>query len=560
MFVRVTKNSAGQSYHHLVESYRSDGKVKQRTLLSLGRVEEGKLEQLAEAIAKHTDLLSVLDIAKTIGVESTYILGPLLVLRGLFAKLGIDDALSRLEKAHPKVEFSFREIIFALVASRFVRPTSKLAVYEQMLDRMYPDLLKIEDLELQHIYRSLDILAEGKEDLERSLFLHEKDLFNRQVDVVLYDLTTLRFESTQQTEELRRFGFSKEKRSDCTQVVLGLLVSPEGIPLGFEVYPGNTVEGKTLTDIVKKMRDKFSVRRFIFVADRGLLSKANLDAIREVEGEFIVGMRIGGLAKKRPELYDRAQFTKVTDDFAVFETTFGPDRGIVTWSRERAERDKKVREDILKKIRAKLEKKKRNKISPKTFVSNTNYLYFLKGLGTGETPTLDETKIAAAEKKDGFFAIVTNLRDRTPQELFAQYKELWRIEDTFGEFKGTLKARPVFHWKDHRIVGHLTMCFIALYCEAHVTRALRAAKDRYAGRAVADDIIDARQLSAVTVFQELAEVRAIPVSVGRQKLWVRTDIQGHAAILFQRLGLRIPPKLLRTENVVAQDGDAPASV
>ena len=97
----------------------------------------------------------------------------------------------------------------------------------------------------------------------RPQILRRSHLFNSQVDVVLYDLTTLRFESTHETEQLRRFGFSKEKRNDCTQVVLGLVVDPEGIPLGFEVYPGNTVEGKTLTDIVRKMREKFRVRRFI---------------------------------------------------------------------------------------------------------------------------------------------------------------------------------------------------------------------------------------------------------------------------------------------------------
>src|SRR5262249_35785085 len=248
-------------------------------------------------------------------------------------------------------EFSFREIVFALVAARFVRPTSKLAVYEQMLAQLYPDLFRSDEIELHHVYRALDILAAAKDDVETSLFMHGRDLFSQQVDVVLYDLTTLRFESTLETEQLRRFGFSKEKRSDCTQVVLGLVVDPEGIPLGFEVYPGNTVEGKTLVDIVRKMREKFRVRRFIFVADRGLLSKTNLDAIRSVEGEFIVGMRIGGLAKKRPELYDRSRFRNVTNGLEIFETTFGEYRGIVTWSRERALRDEKVRGDILEKIR-----------------------------------------------------------------------------------------------------------------------------------------------------------------------------------------------------------------
>jgi len=556
MFIRKTRNSAGQTYLHLVESYRINGKVRQRTLLSLGRMEEGKLDELAQAIARHQNLLSALDVTKNISVDATYILGPLLVLRGLFDKLGIDEALERIERKHPKLELPFRDIVFALVAARLVRPSSKLAVYEQMLEQFYPDL-RADNIDLHHVFRALDVLTAGKDDLETSLFVHGRDLFSRHVDVVLYDLTTLRFESTKETESLRRFGFSKEKRNDCTQVVLGLLVDPEGIPLGFEVYPGNTVEGKTLVDIVHKIREKYRVRRFIFVADRGLLSKANLESIRSVDGEFIVGMRIGNLAKKRPELYDRSLFHEVDDGLEIFETNFEQDRGIVTWSRERAARDEKLRTDIVDKLRTKLDGRK--KVSAKTFVSNANYRYFLKGLDKGQTPVIDEAKVAEAAKKDGFFAIVTNVHHKSGTELFAQYKQLWHVEDVFGELKGTLKARPVFHWKDERIVGHLTMCFIALLCEAHIIRALRREGDAYKGRAVREKLLSSRQLSAVTVLRELAEVRAIPVVIGDERYWVRTDIRGHVAILFQRLRLCIPPRLLKRESVVAQGDRTPVS-
>lgn len=214
MFIRTTRNRIGQAYHHLVESYRSCGKVKQRTLLSLGRVEDGKLEQLAQAIAKHTDLLSALDVAKTIGVETTYVLGPLLILRGLFAQLGIDAALERLERDHPKLKFSLREVVFALVAERFVRPTSKVAVSEPMLERLYPDMLHPADLDLQHVHRALEILDRGKDGLETSLSMHGPDRFSSPVDVVLYDLTTLRFERTSATEKLRPLEFTKNTR-DC---------------------------------------------------------------------------------------------------------------------------------------------------------------------------------------------------------------------------------------------------------------------------------------------------------------------------------------------------------
>lgn len=548
VYIRTTKNSAGQTYYHLVEAYREGRKVRQRTLLSLGRAEDGRLEALAAALSKHLDLMSAVDLAKSVSVESTYVLGPLMVLEALFEKLGIDAVLANIASKHERQEFSLRDIVFAMVAARFVRPSSKLAIFEGMRERMYPGLMP--DIALHHLYRALDVLNAHRDDLEKGLFFYGRDLLSPEVDVVLYDLTTLRFESTREDlGELCRFGYSKERRSDCTQVVLGLMVDSDGIPLGFEVYPGNTVEGGTLKDIINKVRKKFRVRRFVFVADRGLLSKANLETIREAKVEFIVGMRIGGLVKKRPELYDRKNFKPLAEGFEGFETRFGPDRGLVTWSEVRAERDRKTRNDILAKIQKKLAAKK--KISAKAFVSNSNYSFFLKGLDAGK-PELDSAKIAQAEKKDGFFALVTNIEDVDTQTLLHQYKQLWRVEDTFGEFKGTLKARPVFHWTDERITGHLAMCFIALFCESHMTRALRNKHLIRDSRAIRENVIDERPLTAVTVLHELAEVRAVPVSIGKQTIWVRTDITGHVADLFRAIGTRIPPRIIKAGNVVAQ--------
>lgn len=550
------RNAAGQSYYYLVEAFRKGGKPRQRTLASLGRVEDGKLEQLAQAVAKHTNLLTAMDIAKSVSVKQTYVLGPLLILQCLFERLGINQALERIQGKHEQLEISLRDVVFSIVAARFVRPSSKLAIYEELIDQLYPDMIR-QDLALHPLYRAMDLLCAHKDDLEQTLYRHGRDLFSINVDVVLYDLTTLRFESTREDlGDLRRFGYSKEMRSDCTQVVLGLLVDPSGIPLGFEVYPGNTFEGTTLKDIVQKMRTKFRVRRFIFVADRGLFSKGNLDELKSGNAEFLVGMRLGQVGKRRPELYDRSHFTQVSEDIFVFETTHQEDRCIVTWSRERAERDRKVRADILDKIRKKLSGKT---VSAKTFVSNTNYRIFLKGLAEGQRPALDEKKIEEAAQKDGFFAIVTNVKDKTAAELYGQYRQLWHIEDSFGELKGTLKARPIFHWKDHRIVGHLTMCFLALLCEAHLTRLLRDIQEPRKSRAVRDQVIAPRQLSAATVMKELCEVRAVPVTIGNHRIWVRTDIQGHAAKVFQRLRLRIPPRLLKTENVVIQTDPMPVT-
>lgn len=551
MYIKVTKNSRGDAYYHLVESYRDQGKVRQRTLLSLGKVGEDRLDELAQAISKHKDLMSVFVFAQAMDVKDTYILGPLLIVQHLFSALGINERLKRLMAKHPKLEFDFLQVVFTLVACRFIRPGSKLKVYEHWQEKLYPKLLSVKN-DLHHYYRALDLLYEHKEDIEQGLFWHQRDLLNSDIDVVLYDLTTLRFESTREDlGQLRRFGYSKERRSDCTQVVLGLLVDTEGIPLGFEVYPGNTFEGSTLKDIVKRMREKFRVRRFIFVADRGLFSKQNLTHIRQgcgeataAPGEFIVGMKLAVFKQRAEEFYDRTRFTDISDELAIYETDHEGDRCIITWSRKRAERDEKARADILDKIEKKLNRKK---ITAKDFVSNTNYRKYLDGLEGGQL-RWNHQVITEEAKKDGYFGVISNVATMTAQEIVSAYKNLWIVEDAFGEIKGSLKARPVFHWTDDRIIGHLTLCFIAYYCEAQMTKVLRNNGVRLNSKAVDDGIIEERPLTVIEAMRELAEVRAVPVNVKGRTFWLRTDIKGNAATIFKALGMKIPAKLLTVDD------------
>jgi len=550
MYIKITTNQNGSAYYHLVESYRDGGKVRQRTLLSLGKVGEDRLDDLIAAIARHKEIFDLRQLAEAMSVEDTYILGPLLVIKQIFARFGIDELLADVARLHPKLTIDLVRIVFTLVVSRFIKPGSKLKVFEHWQDKLYPLMLSGKD-ELHHLYRALDLLSAHKEEIEQRLFAHDRDLLSAPVDVVLYDLTTLRFESTREDlGELRRFGYSKEMRSDCTQVVLGLLVDPEGIPLGFEVYPGNTFEGATLVDIVRRMREKFHVRRFIFVADRGLFSAANLEHIRSGcgptdksgrdAGEFIVGMKLGVFKQRQDEFYDLSRFTPINEDLAVYETIHGADRCIVTWSRARAERDAKVREDILAKIERKLTA---THVNAKRFVSNTNYRKYVSGLDEGK-PVLNRAAIAAESRRDGFFGIVTNVHDLSPEQVVATYKNLWVVEDAFGEIKGSLRARPVFHWSDERIVGHLTLCFLAYFCEAQMTRLLRQHHSTLTSQAIDAEIIKPRPLTVVEAMRELAEVRAIPVKVRDQTYWLRTDINGNAAKLLRAVGVAIPPKLL----------------
>ena len=561
MYIRATKNSAGQTYYHLVEAYWKDGQSHQRTLLSLGRAGEDRMEEVVAAISKHKEVFTILELAKNISVQETFILGPLLVLDRLFEKSGIKKVLSDLGLSHPKLGFDLQKLVFTMAASRFVKPGSKLKVYDHWQKRLYPEIIE-KEIALHQLYRALDLLAKHKEEIEEKLFWHEKDHFNREVDVVLYDLTTLRFESVRtDLGDLRKFGYSKERRSDCTQVVLGLLVDTEGVPLGFEVYPGNTFEGKTVADIVQKMRHKFKVRRFIFVGDRGLFSRKNLKVMRgddkENNGEFIVGMKLGVFKDRHQEFYDFARYTPINENLAVYETTHEGDRCIVTWSKARAERDRKAREDILAKIRKKLEKKK---ITAKTFVTNTTYHRYVIGLNNGKTFALNEKAIAEDAIRDGYFGVLTNVCDMKAEEIIAKYKTLWIVEDAFGEMKGTLKARPVFHWTDQRIIGHLTLCFLAYLCEALMTKALREKNIVLESSAIKNDLIKPRPLTVAEAMRELQEVRAIPVKIRSTTMWVRTDINGNAAKLFSAIGLKAPPKVLNFTKTQNPSGTRETSV
>jgi transposase len=542
MYIRTTKNQRGDAYYHLVEAYRQDGKVKQRVLMSLGRVENNRLEVLATAISKHLETVNIFNLSKEIDIADTYILGPLLVLERMSGNLGIKAVLQNIVLQHKRLQFDFEKVVFTQMCSRFIKPVSKLSLYDNWVGRMYPEMVD-HQVDLQHIYRSLDILADHKEEIEKFLYQWKKDLFTINVDVVLYDLTTLRFESTREDMgDLRKFGYSKEMRTDCTQVVLGLLTDTEGIPLCFEVHPGNTFEGKTLQGIVEKMRGKFSIRRFIFIADRGLFSFENLDHIRADGGEFIVGLKMGSMTKQlQKDFYDLSKFIWINQELAFYETILNEDRCIITWSRTRAERDRKAREDILEKIRRKLAVEKK---LTKKFITNRNYKKYLKTEGEDHCE-LNHSAIYEEAKRDGFFGIITNVVSMSASEIVTHYKQLWKIEDAFGEIKGTLKTRPMFHWTDNRIIGHLVLCFLTYLCEAHLTRLLRNSQEHLIRKSITKNIIKERELTVAQAMDELNRVMAIPVKVRKDTIWLRTDIPPNALKMIQAIGMKIPPKILQ---------------
>jgi transposase len=279
------------------------------------------------------------------------------------------------------------------------------------------------------------------------------------------------------------------------------------------------------------------------VADRGLFSYDNLEHIKSRDGEFIVGLKIGTLRKDiKNDFYDLSKFTWLKNkELAIRETTLNEDRCIITWSKTRADRDKKAREDVLEKIKTTLSS---SKPLTKKFITNRAYKKYLS-IKEKTQCTLNQKAIDNEAKRDGFFGIITNVKDLQANEIVSNYKELWRIEDAFGEMKGYLKSRPMFHWTDKRIIGHIMLCFLAHFCEAHLTKRLRQANIRIETKSTGKNVIKTRPLSVVAAMNQLMQVMAVPVNVKKKTIWFRTDIPTNAIKLLKAIGMKIPPKILQ---------------
>jgi len=540
MFIRTNRNRQGREYLQIVRSYRENGRVKQKVLFTVGRLdvlqENGDIDQLIEALSRFAARQSMIDLSKDISVDKIYYLGAAHIARRMFDRVGLAKVLDRLERLHTRLEMHWQELIFGMMLSRLMGPCSKKRWKEEWLSRVYPELLRAGEPSLSAVYRALDILYEHKEVIEAAIFERngERDLFNQQIDIVFYDTTTLSFESTDdQRGNLRRFGYSKDHKNDCTQVVLGLLIDRDGIPVGYELFPGNTYDGKSVPGILEKLKDKFHIGRVIFVADRGMVSKKNITELREAGMEYIFGMRLAKTDEQSQEMfYDLKRYQMIGEDekLGIWETTYQGDRLILTWSEDRAARDAWVREQLLEKIQGLLEKH----TDAKRFVSHRGYRQFLKGLDEG-TVVLDEQAVAESRKRDGFFGVITNIpADKmSGVDVYARYKDLWRIEDAFGEIKGPLKTRPIFHWTDKRIHSHVLICLMSYYLEAVITRILRQKKAEF---------------TAGELFRDLNEVYAIPVEVRDTVAWVRNELGAVSSKGYQYLGLKPPERLLKIEK------------
>ena len=483
MFIKISR-SKNFKYVQLVRAYRENGVVKHEVLFNLGRLDQ--FENNPEFQKVFTRLAEIAG-ASSINInecsEAQIFNWGYLVYKKLWQKFKLNDVLPKLQKNTGKSRFNLNNACFLMTIQHLLSPASKLGSYQKQ--NRYANF---PDVELNHLYRSLDILSEGKEILEAHLFHMNRTLFNMQIDVVFYDVTTFHFESVE-PDTLRNFGYSKNAKFNEVQVVLGMLVDCEGRPVGYELFPGNTFEGKTLDIALESIEKRFGIRNIIIVADRGLNSKLNLKHIVDKGYGYVVASRLKSMPETiQTEILNNKDYITLCEteengivkykviDFVNQMKIKDENRDenkkrqkrilielsenlVVTYSDKRAKKDASDRKRLLEKANYLLQDKSRIKSSNKR--GGKKYIKEI----TTTSWALDSNAIENDEKWDGYYGIQTSEKDLSVEKILDAYHTLWKIEESFKIMKSTLEVRPIFHWTEKRIKGHFVICFMAFLLE-----------------------------------------------------------------------------------------------
>ena len=487
MFVRVksTPNSPRQSVQ-IVASERVGDKVIQRIIRHVGIalndeelvhmkelaefIKAGLEEQSAPALfrpdelarmvidgRKRADLLTdeplTVDL-RLLREESRVVVGIHEVYGKLFDELGFDRVVG-----DPARRVQAAKTIKHLVMARIANPASKR---RSVIDLGRDFGIK---LDLNAVYRTLDYVDdESLAFMQRKAWDAASGLFVEKINVVFYDCTTLYFETVAE-DELRDKGYSKDMKFNQSQVLLALMVTKDGLPLGYRLYNGATFEGDTLKDAVAQLQRMAEVDQIIFVADSGLLSKANLDWIEASEKQYIVAARLKNQPESiKKEILDKASYLQGEQMLYKEIALPGNRRLLVNYSQKRAIKDAHDRERTL----AKLQKKVKASKSPESFISNFGYRKYLK-IENQQQVTINEEKIKLAEQWDGLHGVITNIKEMPAKEAFEHYKGLWQVEESFRLTKHDLQVRPIYHWTPKRIQAHIALCFMSLVCVRHLS-------------------------------------------------------------------------------------------
>lgn len=451
MFVRKKPNKSGLVSIQVID--KSSGKYK--LLKTIGSSRDpfeikrlvSKAEQYIEQVtglqeldfnnyeSMYQQVLSSITSHKLVGVD--------LVLGRVFDQIGFN----RIED----------ELFRDLVLYRLVYPKSKLKTSEYLY-RFAQKAYSKDD-----IYRYMDKLYNTQKELVQQIsYEHTLSVLANGIQVVFYDVTTIYFEADYE-DDLRKTGFSKEGKHQNPQIVLGLLVSEGGYPLAYDIFEGKQYEGHTMLPVLNRFRERYKLQRLTVIADSGLLSKANIDELLANQYEFILGARI---KSEKQQVKDRILDLKLSNGQSAVIEKEGL-KLIVTYSDNRAKKDRHNREKGLKRLEKSLAKGQLTKSS----INKRGYNKFLEMDGQVKI-RINKQKIEEDQKWDGLKGYLTNSTLATDR-ILANYRQLWMIERAFRIAKTELRIRPVFHYKQRRIEAHICLNFVAYKVYKELERLLR---------------------------------------------------------------------------------------
>ncbi len=486
----------------------------------------------------------------------------------LWDLLGLDGFWApRLAKSRKGT--SWLNVLKALACYRLIDPGSEFRFHREWYERSAMGDLLGEDFSLAQKdkpYRCMDKLLEHRDDLFDFLRQRWGELFNAKYDVLLYDLTSTYFESDPPppgSGSKRRFGYSRDHRPDCVQVVVALVVTPEGFPVAYEVYPGNTRDTATLREFLDRIEERYGRVRRTWLMDRGIPTEETLEEMRARDIQYLVGTPKGRLTKLEKDLLDKP-WVQAREDVRVKILAQESEFYVYVQSRDRIAKERGMRRRRLKKLWARLkELRSRKKLTrdallmslgaAKKEAGRAYYLVRVHAPKEREPVNkktfrfeLDRGKFRRAVRHEGRYLLRSNMKADKPEAVWENYLLLTRVEQAFKDLKGDLAVRPIFHQLEERIEAHIFISFLA-YCLHTTLRGLaRGSAAGLTSRAILEKI------SAI----QMIDVH-LPTTDGRHIVLSRyTQPEKDLALLLAQLRLTLPaqppPKISSSGKVTVK--------
>jgi hypothetical protein len=542
MFVR-TKKAGKHQYLQVVHSERIGGRVQQRVIATLGRLDvlqsTGQLDGLLTSCARFAEHTAVLSAHRQgqLSAAAKIRLGPPLVFQRLWEELGFPTLIARLLQER-KFGFDVERAIFVTVLHRLFAPGSDRAAEFWFPQYAIPHA---EGLQLQHFYRAMAWLGEPlphdqqagatpftprcvKDQLEEMLFAQTRDLFTS-LELVFFDTTSIYFEG-EGGQTIGQYGHSKDHRNDCKQMVVAVVLDGRGRPICCELWPGNTTDVTTLIPIVDRLQRRFHIASICIVADRGMISRETIEKLQAKDRDirYLLGARLRSVKEiyedvlSRPgryhEVFGPKQTSKDPSPLQVKEVWVDDRRYLICRNEDQAKKDAADREAILAALREQL------KQGAGSLVGNKGYRKFLRTEGGFE---IDPQKVKWDERFDGKWVLQTDT-ELSPSDAALRYKDLWMVEQSFRSVKSVLETRPIYHKCDETIRGHVFCSFLALIL-------LKELLERFRRRGW--------EVEWDRLRQDLEALEEITVTTPGRSFVVRSETQGNAGKAIQAAGVAL---------------------